>query len=152
MTSSASSGTGGGSGAEPVVQQIAILSALVAIWACWPLVAKLIPADDRFAFVVLVREHWAHRHAMEPWLDQRWAWLAAHNYHLWFALGALPGVIAASIVQGVDRKTAWPMLHAPLGWLAGAVLGYMLYGLVPVLRRSPESLKFVPGDRRDDQA
>ena len=128
MSASASSGTRGGSGAEPVVQQIAMLSALGAIWTCWPLVAKLIPADGRFAFIDLVREHWAHRHVLEPWLDQRWAWLAAHNYHLWFALAALPGVIAVSIVQGVDRRTALPVLHAPLGWLAGGALGYVLYG------------------------
>jgi len=125
---SPSGGSSGEHGPEPVVQQIAFLAAVAAIWAGWPLVRGLIPADDRFAFADLVREHWAHRHMLEPWLDQRWAWLALHHYHLWFAAAALPGVLAVSIVQGSDRRTAWPLLYGPLGWLGGAVLGYMLYG------------------------
>jgi len=121
-------GAGGGRGdSEPVVQQIAFLSAVTAIAACWPLVRHFVPADGRFALADLVREHWAHRHALEPWLEQRWAWLALHGYHLWFALAALPGVIAAAIVQGADRRTFWPLLHAPIGWLGGSVLGYWLY-------------------------
>lgn len=120
-------GGGGAGGSNPVVQQIAFISALVAIWACWPLVRMQIQPDGQFAFADLAREHWVHRHAFEPWLDRRWAWLAAHHYHLWFALAALPGVMAVSIVQGVDRRTAWPIVHGPLGWLAGAALGYMLF-------------------------
>lgn len=118
---------GGRGGSEPVVQQIAFLSALAAVASCWPLIRYLIPADGRFAFADLMREHWAHRQALEPWLDQRWAWLALHGYHLWFALAALPGVIAAAIVQGADRRTFWPLVHAPVGWLGGSVLGYWLY-------------------------
>src|SRR3546814_15739515 len=51
-----------------------------------------------------------------------------HAYHLWFALATLPGCIAVAVVQGLDRRTAWPIIHAPLGWLAGTSLGYMLYG------------------------
>src|SRR3546814_9780114 len=82
----ASGGMSGGSGPEPVGQQIAFLSALIAIWACWPLVRMQIPADAQFAFADLVREHWVHRDALQPWLDRRWAWLAMHAYHLWFAL------------------------------------------------------------------
>lgn len=123
----ASGGMAGGRGPDPVVQQIAFLSALVAIWACWPLVRMQIPAGGQFAFADLLREHWAHRDALEPWLSRRWAWLAVHSYHLWFALAALPGVIAVAIVQGADRRTAWPIVHAPLGWLGGSALGYMLY-------------------------
>ncbi len=121
-------GMGGGPGSAPIVQQIAFLAAIASIWACWPLVRGLIPAEDRFGFADLVREHWAHRHALQPWLEQRWAWLAVHHYHFWFAAAVLPGVLAAGIVQGGDRRTAWPLLHGPLGWLGGAVLGYMLYG------------------------
>lgn len=128
MSAPGNGGAAGGRGPEPVVQQIAFLAAVASIWACWPLVRGLIPAEDRFAFVDLVREHWAHRHILEPWLDQRWAWLAVHHYHLWFAAAAFPGVLAVSIVQGGDRRTAWPLLHGPLGWLGGAMLGYMLYG------------------------
>lgn len=120
-------GAGGGRGSEPVVQQIAFLSALVAIGVCWPLVRLAIPVDSQFAFADLVREHWVHRHALEPWLDRRWAWLALHGYHLWFVLAVLPGVVAAAIVQGVDRRTFWPLVHAPLGWLGGSALGYWLY-------------------------
>src|SRR3546814_190663 len=108
-------------------RQIGMLLVLIAIWACWPLVRMQIPADAQFAFGVLVREHWMHRHAIQPWLDQRWAWLALHGYHLWFALAALPGVAAVAIVQSVDRRTAWPIVHVPLGWLGGAGLGYILY-------------------------
>ncbi len=118
---------GGGRGSEPVVQQIAFLSAIAAIGACWPLVRHAIPVDARFAVADLVREHWAHRHALEPWLEQRWAWLALHGYHLWFAIAALPGAIAAAVVQGADRRTFWPIVHAPVGWLGGSALGYWLY-------------------------
>jgi hypothetical protein len=117
-----------GVGSEPVVQQVAFFAALAAIWACWPLVRSFIPSQDRFALVDLVREHWAHHYALQPWLEQRWAWLALHRYHLWFAAAVLPGVLAISIVQGGDRRTLWPLLHGPLGWLAGGMLGYMLYG------------------------
>lgn len=128
MARTASGGaTGSGTGSEPVVQHIAFLSALAAIGAGWPLVRRLIPPRDAFAMIDLVREHWAHRDSLEPWLDERWAWLALHNYHLWFALAALPGVLAASVVQAFDRKTAWPILYAPLGWLAGIALGLWLY-------------------------
>ncbi len=95
--------TGGSTGSEPVVQQIAFLAALIAIGAGWPLVRRLIPPRDTFAMIDLVREHWAHRHSLEPWLDERWAWLALHNYHLWFALAALP---ASSPPAWCRRSTA----------------------------------------------
>ena len=117
----------GGRSDEPIVQLIAFVLAVAAIWACWPLVRLEIPAGDRFAMIDLVREHWDHRHSLEPWLDQRWAWLAARSYHLWFALAALPGVTAVGLVQAFDRRTASPFLVAPAGWLAGAGLGYLLY-------------------------
>lgn len=123
-----SSPASGRNGSEPIVQQIAFLCALFAIWAGWPFVRFFIPEHSRFSFAGFVLEHWAHRHALEPWLEQRWAWLAAHGYHLWFALAALPGVIATAVVQGVDRRTASPLLLAPFGWMAGSALGYMLYG------------------------
>ena len=127
MSTIGTSAGGGGRGSEPVVQQIAFLSGIAAITACWPLVRQVVPTDSRFAFAELVCEHWAHRHALEPWLEQRWAWLALHGYHLWFALAVLPGTIAAAIVQGVDRRTFWPIVHAPIGWLSGSALGYWLY-------------------------
>lgn len=117
-----------GSGAEPAVQHVAFVLSLVAIWACWPLVRSLIPVSDRFAMVDLAREHWAHRHSLEPWLDVRWAWLALHHYHLWFALAAFPGVVAAGIVQAFDRRTVLPLLLGPIGWLDGGAFGYALYG------------------------
>lgn len=119
--------SGGRGGSEPVVQQIAFLSAVAAIAVCWPLVRHLVPPDGRFALADLVREHWAHRHTLQPWLDQRWAWLAVHGYHLWFAVAGMPGVLAAAIVQAVDRRTFWPLVYAPMGWLGGSVLGYWLY-------------------------
>lgn len=120
-------GGAGGRGADPVILQIAFLSAIVAIWACWPLVRLQIPLADQFSMTALAREHWDHRDALEPYLEQRWAWLALKHYHLWFAAAVLPGVIAVSIVQSVDRRTAWPIVHALLGWLGGAALGYWLY-------------------------
>src|SRR3546814_18246408 len=86
-----------------------------------------IPADAQFAFADLVREHWVHRDALQPWLDRRCAWLAMHAYHLWFALATLPGCIAVAVVQGLDRRTAWPVIHAPLRSLAGTSLGYLPY-------------------------
>lgn len=36
-------------------------------------------------------------------------------------------MIAAAIVQGADRRTFWPLVHAPIGWLGGSALGYWLY-------------------------
>jgi type IV secretory pathway TraG/TraD family ATPase VirD4 len=117
----------GGGGAGFGVQAIAFACAVLAIGACWPLVHAYIPVENRFALVDLVREHWAHRDRFEPWPEQRWAWLAARDYHLWFALAALPGTIAVGIVQSVDRRTAWPLVLAPLGWAGGAALGYILY-------------------------
>jgi hypothetical protein len=120
-------GMAGGRGPDPVVQQIAFISALIAIGACWPLVRMQIPVEAQFALGDLVREHWAHRDVLEPWLSRRWAWLAAHGYHLWFALAALPGVVTVAIVQGADRRTAWPLVHAPFGWFGGSLLGYILY-------------------------
>ncbi|TZG25662.1 type IV secretion system DNA-binding domain-containing protein [Sphingomonas montanisoli] len=142
--------SGGRAGSEPVVQQIAFLSAVAAIAACWPLVRDLVPENGRFALADLVREHWAHRHALEPWLEQRWAWLAVHGYHLWFALAALPGVIAAAIVQGADRRTFWPLVHAPIGWLGGSVLGYWLYTSFradswPLAVITPAAVSFLAG-------
>jgi type IV secretory pathway TraG/TraD family ATPase VirD4 len=89
-----------------------------------------IPAGRQFAFTDLIREHWAHRAALQPWLEQRWAWLALHHYHLWFAAAMLPGVLAIGIVQGFARRTGWPLLSAPAGWLVGAMLGYVLYGSI----------------------
>ena len=118
---------GGGRSDEPIVQLIAFVLAVAASWASWPLVRLEIPADGRFAMIDLVREHWDHRRLLEPWLDQRWAWLAARSYHLWFALAALPGVTTVSFVQGFNRRTVWPLLVAPAGWLAGAGLGYLLF-------------------------
>lgn len=120
-------GGAGGRGPEPVVQQITLLSAIFAIGAGWSIVRHAIPVSDRFSWWALAHEHWAYRHHLEPYLDERWAWLAYHHYHLWFALATLPGVVSVSIVQGVDRRTAWPLLHAPLGWLGGMMLGYWLY-------------------------
>ncbi len=68
-----------------------------------------------------------HRHAIEPWLEERWAWLALHRYHLWFALAALPDVVAASVVEAFDPRTFRPMIYAPLGWLRGGALRLWLY-------------------------
>lgn len=110
-----------------MVQKIAFISAIAAIAACWPLMRHVVPPQDRLALADLVREHWVHRHALEPWLEQRWAWLALHGYHLWFALAALPGTIAAAIVLGIDRRTFWPLAYAPMGWLGGSSAGYWLY-------------------------
>jgi hypothetical protein len=112
---------------DAVVRQVAFVAALVAIGGCWPLVRMWIPADGQFAFVDLVREHWAHRDALQPWLDRRWAWLAVHNYHLWFAVAAAPGVLAIAIVMGIGHRSTWPIVVAPLGWLAGTGAGDLLY-------------------------
>lgn len=110
----------------------------------------LIPEASRFSFADLVLEHWAHRQSLEPWLDQRWAWLAAHDYHLWFAAAVLPGVIVVSTVQGVDRHTPWRVAHAPLGWLAGAAFGYVLYDSLraeswPLAVMMPATFSFIAG-------
>ncbi len=120
-------GRSGGAGPESIVQKVAFLAAIVAMWVCWPFVRALIPPTDAFGMADLLREHWAHRHRLEPWLDERWAWLALHRYHLWFALAVLPGAIVASIVQALDRRTVWPIAFAPLGWTGGSVLGHWLY-------------------------
>lgn len=117
----------GGRGSDAGVQAMAFAAAWIAIFACWPLVRTLIPVESQFAFADLVREHWAHREALEPWLSRRWAWLALHRYPLWFTLAMLPGGVAVAIVRGVAMRTAWPLLFAPLGWLGGGGIGYLLY-------------------------
>lgn len=117
----------GGHGSDAGVQAVAFAAAWFAIFACWPLVRTLIPFESQFAFADLVREHWVHREALEPWLSRRWAWLALHRYPLWFTLATLPGIVAIAIVQGIGKRTFWPLLHAPLGWLGGGGIGYILY-------------------------
>ena len=121
------SGMSGGHESDAAVQAVAFVSGLAAIFTCWPLVRMLIPIESQFAFADLVREHWAHREALEPWLSRRWAWLALHRYPLWFALAMLPGILAIAIVQGIVKRTAWPPLLAPLGWIGGGAIGYLLY-------------------------
>lgn len=120
-------GMSGGHGSDGGVQAVAFTTAWIAIFACWPLVRTLIPIESQFAFADLVREHWAHRDMLEPWLSRRWAWLALHRYPLWFTLATLPGVVAIAIVQGIAKRTAWPLLLAPLGWIGGGGIGYLLY-------------------------
>lgn len=120
-------GNGQGSGSDPVVHQIAFVLSLATIGVGWPLLARYIPADARFAWRDLVLEHWRHRAALEPWFDQRWLWLALHRYHLWFAFAALPGTLAIGVVQAVDRRTPWALLSAPLGWAGGLSIGLWLY-------------------------
>lgn len=117
----------GGRGSDAGVQAVAFATASIAIFACWPLVRTLIPIESQFAFADLVREHWVHREMLEPWLSRRWAWLALHRYPLWFTLAVLPGILSIAIVQGIAKRTAWPLLHAPLGWLGGGGIGYLLY-------------------------
>ncbi|WP_254602950.1 hypothetical protein [Sphingomonas bacterium] len=127
MSGGATSGGGQGSGSGPIVHQISFLLSLVAIALGWQFVARLIPADARFAWRDLVLEHWRHRAALQPYLDQRWLWLALHRYHVWFALAALPGTLAIGTVQAVDRRTPWALLAAPLGWGGGCLVGLWLY-------------------------
>ena len=128
MAAPETSGGARGPGPTPGVQPITFVAALVAIWVCWPLVRMHIPAESQFALIDLVHEHWAHRDALQPWLERRWAWLALHHYHLWFAAAMLPGAVAVGIVQGLDRHSFLPLLLAPLGWVGGGVGGYLLYG------------------------
>ena len=120
------SGSGQSSGSDPIVHQIALLLSLVAIALGWQVVAHFIPVGGRFAWRDLVLEHWRHRNALEPWLDQRWLWLAHHRYQFWFALAMLPGTIMIGIVQGVDRRSPWALLTAPLGWSGGLLIGLWL--------------------------
>lgn len=120
-------GMSGGSGSDAGVQGVAFAAAWIAIFACWPLVRTLIPIESQFAFADLVREHWAHREALEPWLSRRWAWLALHRYPLWFTLATLPGIVAIAIVQGIAKRALWSLLHASLDWLGGGAIGYLLY-------------------------
>jgi hypothetical protein len=120
-------GGGQGSGSEPIVQRIGFLSSLAAIFVGWPIVAHFIPTEARFAWRDLVLEHWRHRHTLEPWLDQRWLWLALHRYQVWFAVAALPGAIAIGAVQAVDRRTPWTLVAATFGWGGGLLIGLWLY-------------------------
>jgi len=110
------------------VHQLAFLLSLLAIGFTWPLVRHVIPLDARFALRDLVLEHWHHRNQLQPWLNGRWLWLAAHHYHLFFGLAALPGTLAVGTVQAVDRRTGWPLLSAPMGWAGGGLVGLWLYG------------------------
>lgn len=118
---------GQSAGSDPVIHQIAFLLSLVAIGVSWPLVAHFIPTDARFAWRDLILEHWRHRAALDPWLEQRWLWLALHCYHLWFACAVLPGTLAIGAVQAIDRRSPWALLSAPLGWGVGLLIGLWLY-------------------------
>lgn len=120
--------SGGGQGADPIVHQVAFLLSLLAIVLAWPLVRQAIPLDAQFAMRDLLFEHWRHREQLEPWLGQRWLWLAGHRYHLFFALAALPGAMAVGMVQAVYRRNGWPLLSAPVGWAGGGLAGLWLYG------------------------
>ena len=112
---------------DPLVQPLSLLLAIAASLASWPVICRFIPAADRFVLRDLVREHWAHRAALQPWLAMRWAGLAADDYRLWFVAAAAPGVLAAAIVHAVDRRTISPLLHAALGFGVGTALGLILY-------------------------
>ena len=125
---SGSGASGGGQGADPIVHQVAFLLSILAIGLAWPLVRLAIPLDARFAMRDLLFEHWRHRGQPEPWLGQRWLWLARHHYHLFFALAALPGALAVGTVHAVDRRTGWPILCALIGWGGGGLVGLWLYG------------------------
>lgn len=146
-TSSASASV---SGPEPGVQSIAFVLALLAIWACWPLIRMHIPVESQFALADLAREHWLYRDNLQPWLEQRWAWLAANHYHLWFGAAILPGVSAIGIVQGFARQSLRPPLLAPVGWAAGFGIGYLLYGSLrgdswPLAVMMPATFAFLGG-------
>lgn len=119
--------THSGGGSDPLTHQLAIILAIVAVVGCWPLVRLQIPAESRFDMADLVAEHWAHRNALQPWFERRWAWLAAENYHLWFALAALPGVFAVALVQAIDRRNLLALLHAVAGWIGGGLIGMTLF-------------------------
>lgn len=118
---------GGGQGADPIVHQISFLLSLVAIALGWTLLGRLIPIEARFAMRDLALEHWRHRNALEPWLDQRWLWLALHRYHIWFGLAAFPGALAVGAVNAVGRRTIWALVAAPIGWGSGLLTGLWLY-------------------------
>ncbi len=118
---------GSGGGSDPLTHQLAVILALIAIAGCWPLVRLQIPAPSRFAMADLVAEHWQHRDALQPWLDRRWAWLALHLYHFWFAFAALPGAVAVGLVQAIDRRSFWALLQAIAGWGVGGMVGWMLF-------------------------
>ncbi|MBY8823232.1 hypothetical protein [Sphingomonas colocasiae] len=127
MWMAGSSSGGGSAGTDPLVQQYSSVLAVVAIFGCWSAVQLQIPAESRFLFADLLAEHWAHRDALQPWLDERWAWLAGHGYHRWFALATMPGVVAVGSVNAFDKRSPWPILHALLGWGGGVLLGVMLF-------------------------
>jgi len=116
-----------GGGSDPFTHQLAILLAIVAIVACWPLVRFQIPVESRFDMADLAAEHWAHRDTLQPWFDRRWDWLASRGYHLWFALAALPGALAVGLVQAIDRRNPWALLQAAFGWAVGAAIGYSMF-------------------------
>ncbi|WP_256203326.1 type IV secretion system DNA-binding domain-containing protein [Sphingopyxis sp. YR583] len=121
------SSAGNGSGADPLTEQISLILAIVAIFGCWPAIQLQIPQGSRFEMADLVAEHWMHRRTLEPWVSVRWAWLAAHNYHGWFAISTLPGAIAIGLVQAFDKRSVLPFVHAGLGWGGGGLLGYVLF-------------------------
>ncbi len=125
-SANAPSGSSPSTGTDPILHQIAFLMSLVAIGLGWQVVAHFIPVESRFNWRDLILEHWHHRTALEPWLDQRWSWLALHRYPYWFAIAALPGVLAIGAVQAIDRRAPWPLLSTPLGWGGGIAVGLWL--------------------------
>src|SRR5687768_12916371 len=103
-------------GSVAAYARAALLAGLVAIPFCWPMVKQMNPPDARFQFADLLVEHWAHRKQLEPWLGQRWAWLAMNGYGTWFSLAALPGVLVAGVLLAVTTRCPLALLAAPVGW------------------------------------
>ncbi len=106
---------------------MALAAALLAIILCWPAVALLVPPETRFTFADIIAEHWLNRHALDPWLERRWAWLAANRYHLWFTLAVLPGSILVGLIAAATVRSFRPVFASFIGWATGAGLGLLLF-------------------------
>jgi hypothetical protein len=104
-----------------------LLTSVIAIGICWHLgVRYLIPPSVRIDMWALAWEHWGYRDNFSAYLAWRWPPLIAADYPLYFTLDVLPGVLVAGAAVALLHRRWIALAQAGGGWLAGAVIGYVV--------------------------
>jgi hypothetical protein len=104
---------------------------LVVIALAWHIAARdLIPSQDRMNMWDLTLEAWSYRNNFPAYLAWRWPPMISVGYPYAFTLAALPGVLVYGVIVAVRRGSWVSIGQAAAGWLAGAVIGFLLMHLV----------------------
>jgi hypothetical protein len=99
----------------------------------WHIAARdLIPAQDRLNMWDLTLEAWSYRNNFPAYLAWRWPPMISVGYPYAFTVAALAGVLVYGGIVGL-RRWSWVSIgQAAAGWLAGAVIGFLVMRLVPM--------------------